>query len=241
MRYGILSDIHSNLEALERVLRFFKELGVDEYYCLGDIVGYGANPKECLQIIRSLGVTCVAGNHDWAVAGKLNPDNFHPDALEGVYWTRNQLSDEEINCLRGLSLVHKTRDAEFVHAMLSKPERFQYMAYSSEAVETFSLMARPLCFIGHTHVPQIICMRNGKAQSIKGPGINCDPGQKYILNVGSVGQPRDGNPMAACGIYDTDSRYFEAHRVAYDIAIAQEKILRAGLPASLAERLSLGR
>lgn len=241
MRYGIISDIHGNLEALEAVLKRCTAEAIDVYYCLGDIVGYGANPKECLARIRSVNAVCVAGNHDWAVAGKLNPSYFNPVAKDAVSWTQKQLSPDEIKFLNTLGLVIKEDNAVFVHAMLSEPEYFHYMIYKSEAEENFHLMERPLCFIGHTHTPQIIRFKDNTVECLEETAIAVEPEIKYIINAGSVGQPRDGNPQAAFVIYDSQRRDIKIRRVPYNISAAQEKILRAGLPAALAHRLESGR
>jgi len=240
MRYGILSDIHSNLEALQAVLRLYKEEGVEDFFCLGDIVGYGANPKECLDIVRDLKVVCVAGNHDWAVSGRLNPIYFNPVAKEAIFWTQKQLSSEDKDFLKSLELIFKNDDLIMVHGTLSEPERFHYMVYVSQAEAMFHLMDRGVCFIGHTHAPQVIIQKGEEAQRLDELKVEIQMGQKYIINVGSGGQPRDGNSMAAYCIYDTDTRVIEVKRAPYDIKTAQEKILESGLPVSLAERLAVG-
>ncbi len=241
MRYGILSDIHGNFEALKTVLDLYKEEGVENIFCLGDIVGYGANPKECLDIIRELKAICIAGNHDWAVSGKLDPVYFNPVAKEAVSWTQNQLSLRDIDFLNNLGLIFKNDHLILAHGTLNEPEMFRYMIHMSDATETFYLMDRPICFVGHTHAPNIIIQKEDETQCIETLKVNIDPQWKYIVNVGSVGQPRDRNPMAACSIYDTDTHVVEVKRVSYDIPTAQEKILKVGLPASLAERLAVGR
>jgi len=240
MRYGILSDIHGNLEALQAVLTACQKNMIEQFLHAGDIVGYGANPKECLEIVRKLGIPTVAGNHDWAVSGQLDPMFFNPMAKEAVYWTQKQLSAEEIDFLSHLELVYRNDDLILTHGTLSEPQRFHYMKYFSQADETFDLMDRDLCFIGHTHSPQIIMKQSGKSLPSETLNIQIKEGCQYIINAGSVGQPRDGEPMAAYCLYDTELRSIEIKRVVYDIKLAQKKILDAGLPASLAYRLSVG-
>lgn len=240
MRYGIVSDIHGNLEALQAVLDLCNGEGIEEFFCLGDIVGYGANPKECLHIVHGLKMTYVAGNHDWAVSGQLDPVYFNPVAKKAVYWTQKQLSSEGIGFLKRIPLVFANDDFILVHGTLCEPERFHYMMYSLQAAETFHLMDRDLCFIGHSHAPQIIIQQGEESWSSEALKIKVEPEHKYIINTGSVGQPRDGNPMAAYCVYDTDSRVIEIKRTPYDIQAAQEKILKSGLPVSLAERLAVG-
>ena len=240
MRYGILSDIHGNLEALQKVVSACQDEAVGALLCLGDIVGYGANPKECLDMVRELNAICVAGNHDWAATGKIHSESFNPDAKEAIYWTQQQLTDEDTAFLNGLSLVYHNPDLILVHGSLSEPERFHYMMYMSEAAETFYLMNRAVCFVGHSHVPQIIVQRDEENVALDDLKTKIQPDYKYIVNAGSVGQPRDGNPMAVYGIYDTETGTVKIKRTAYDIGAAQEKIIRAGLPMSLAERLAFG-
>jgi len=241
MRYGILSDIHGNFEALQTVVGLYRDESIENFLCLGDIVGYGANPRECIDIIRELKAVCIAGNHDWAVSEKLDPVYFNPVAKEAVSWTQKQLSSEDIDFLNNLGLVFKNDDLILAHGTLSEPEFFRYTIHMSDAMETFHLMDRPICFVGHSHAPNIFIQKGKEAQRVNTLKIKVDPECKYIINVGSVGQPRDGNPMAAYGIYDTDTRVVEVKRAPYDIQTAQEKILKVGLPASLAERLTIGR
>jgi len=242
VRYGILSDIHGNIEALETVLGLYQDEGIESFLCVGDIVGYGADPKECLDMIRGLNAVCIAGNHDWAVSGKLNPVNFNPVAKEAVMWTQKQLSSDDMDFINNLGLIFKNDDLILVHGTLSEPEYFHYTFYMSEAVgRTFHLMDHNICFIGHTHVPQIIVQQDEAAPCLDMLKTQVIPTKKYIVNVGSVGQPRDGNPMAAYCIYDTETSMVEVKRAQYDIETAQQKILKAGLPAVLAERLAAGR
>jgi len=241
MRYGILSDIHGNFEALQTVIDLIRDENVEHFLCLGDIIGYGANPKECLDIIRELKAICIAGNHDWAVSGKLDPAYFNLVAREAVSWTQNQLSSEDMDFLNNLGLIFKNDDLILAHGTLSEPELFHYMIHMSDATETFHLMDRPICFVGHTHAPNIIIQKEDEVQCDESLKVNVDSRWKHIVNVGSVGQPRDGNPMATYGIYDTDTHVVEVKRASYDVQTAQEKILKVGLPISLAERLAVGR
>lgn len=240
MRYGIFSDIHGNWEALQEVLQFYRREGVKDYICLGDIVGYGANPKECLDLVRGLNAACVAGNHDWAVSGRLNYDVFHGSARAAVDWTRGQLDGEDMTFLHHLPLMFKNDDFVAVHGTLSEPENFHYMIYMSDARETFHLMERQVCFVGHSHVPQIIIQRGEKVACSAKMNTQVHPADRYIVNVGSVGQPRDGNPKASCCIYDTATHALQISRLTYDVHSAYTKILKVGLPEDLAERLLAG-
>ena len=249
MRYGIFSDVHGNLEAFQAVLEAYKKENIDTYLCAGDSVGYGANPGECLHLIRELKAQSVAGNHDWAVAGKLDCHYFNRAAQEAVFWTQHQISPEDRNFLSNLDLVYSHDDLILVHGTLYEPACFHYLVEREQADRIFHLMDRNICFIGHTHVP-LVLVQDGEGRNILPDSkpsasggrskIELDSRPRYIVNVGSVGQPRDGNPLAAYCIYDSDARTFEIHRIAYDIETAQRKILEAGLPEFLAYRLRMG-
>jgi len=241
MRYAVISDIHGNLEGLQAVLRECSLAKVQAILCTGDIVGYGANPKECLAIIRQFKIITVAGNHDWAVGGRLDFSHFTDDGRAAVEWTRGNISMEDIAYLNGLELVVKNKDCILVHASLDHPKEFRYMTNVSKVTESFTLMDVPVCFIGHTHVQGVFVQADGKFYYLDNSTIEIQPRYKYIVNSGSVGQPRDGNPMAGFCIYDTQLQTIELRRVPYNIHEAQKKILEAGLPQNLAFRLSLGK
>ena len=241
MRYGIIADIHGNLEALETVIAACRQEGIQDFLCLGDLVGYGANPKECLKMIQYLKAICIAGNHDWAVLGKIDVAYFNPVAKAAIAWTRQQLSQQDLNFLKSLDLIFKNDDMILVHGTLDHPEEFHYLLDMSDILNTFSLIDRPLCFLAHTHVPGIFVKHKEKFYDARNLKITLSPQEQCVVNVGSVGQPRDGSPLAAYCIYDTDARKVEIKRIAYDIETAQKKILVAGLPAFLAQRLSIGR
>lgn len=241
MRYAILGDIHGNLEALESVLAVIEKNGPTQYLCCGDIVGYGADPQTCLERIRCLGAVTVAGNHDWAAGGRGDAEAFNPWARAAIAWTRTQLTDSQKAFLRDLPLVQKRDAVTIVHGSLHEPEKFHYLGSLLEANLTFQRMTGPICFVAHNHVPAIIVSREGqKASYFSGYSVQCERNSRYIINVGSVGQPRDGCRDAACCLYDPDEGRMEICRVPYDVKTAQEKILKAGLPSPLAIRLGLG-
>jgi predicted phosphodiesterase len=240
MRYGIFSDIHSNLEALEAVLEAFAEEGVEQYVSVGDIVGYGADPSQCIAIVEGLPCLVVAGNHDWAVSDLHDPRNFNEAAREAVLWTEAVLTWEEIGYLKSLGLIVEQDALTLVHGSLDHPDDFNYILTARDSQPTFELMKTPLCLIGHSHIPAIFRLTEKGIKSLKEHRIKIGPADKYIVNVGSVGQPRDGDPRAAYAIYDDAKRTLEIKRVKYDIKKAQEKILNAGLPSVLAYRLSTG-
>ncbi|MBF0571571.1 MAG: metallophosphoesterase family protein [Candidatus Omnitrophica bacterium] len=240
MRYGVVSDIHGNLEALKAVLGECRKLNVDSLLCCGDIAGYGADPKECLGLVRKLKAVAVAGNHDWAVSGKLDFSYFTPDGQAAVVWTRSHLAIEDIFYLNNLPLSLKNKDCTLVHGTLLNPQQFVYLTNETQAADTFALMDTQVCFVGHTHVPKVFIEREGNICQSDILDIELNAKYKYIVNLGSVGQPRDGNPLAGFCIYDTALRMIENHRVLYDINKAQQKILDTNLPETLALRLTRG-
>ena len=240
MKYALLADIHSNLEALNAVLEDASHQDVSKFACLGDIVGYNANPVECLKIIRDLGCVCVRGNHDHYCSHDENLDGFHPLAADVVDWTRKTLSAEERLFLRNLRLVSPVETFTIVHSTLDTPDSWGYVFDKLEAESNFNYQTTTLCFYGHTHVPLAFeksdTIRFGLYTKIK-VGL----GKKYFINVGSVGQPRDGDPRAAYVIFDMFNNTVELRRVPYPIEVTQKKILDAGLPSRIAARLAVGR
>jgi putative phosphoesterase len=229
MRYGIFSDIHANLEALEAVIEAFKNENIDKYFCLGDFVGYGADPVKCVSRVRSLDLTAVAGNHDRGVVGLFPERSFNRQALEALRWTKDHLTPQCGDFLISLGLLYEDAGMTLVHGTLEHPENFDYMLDERTATRSFALLHTGYLFVGHTHVPGIYVGTTGKDM------------QKYIVNVGSVGQPRDNNPQAAYCVYDTDTRLVRIKRVAYDVETARKKIIGAGLPRILGDRLLSGR
>ena len=245
MRYGIISDIHSNLEALNAALEHIG--GVDAYICPGDIVGYGANPNECCDIIRNLAPAVVIGNHDAAVIGTLDLSWFNRNATMAAKWTNGVLSEANREFLLKLQPTVSERQHVVVHGSLDDPLSFDYIMSPSAARPSFDA-AQPgvrVIFIGHTHVAEYYSRRQGSLEVdqfyLTGGGkVRLRHDFSYVVNCGSVGQPRDGNPAASCGVYDADEQTIEVFRVPYDLHAAQAKIHEAGLPAPLADRLTLG-
>ena len=240
MRYAIVSDVHSNLEALEAVLAAVEEDHIDGYLSTGDVVGYGADPAACVERVRALDPHIVAGNHDWAVAGKLSLDFFNSYAREAIEWTRKRLDRDAIDWLASLRLVKKVGKVTLVHATLNTPENFDYLLTAYDAHLSLEVLETSVCFVGHSHVP-ITFAQNGSVTFSFASEFDLSQVQKAIVNAGSVGQPRDGNPHAAYGIYDSETNRVEVRRVPYDVASASRKILAAGLPSVLAERLWIGK
>ena len=240
MRYAIIADIHGNLEALQTVLEDAKAQHPTHYVCLGDIVGYNANPKECLDIVRSMNIPVVKGNHDDYCSTDEPLDGFNPAAAEAVNWTRKQLSPEDRQWLRDLKYVRMVTSFTIVHATLDGPQRWGYVFDKLAAAASFTYQNTAVCFFGHTHVP-VAFIRDSVVRGGTYSKFKVEPGKKYFVNVGAIGQPRDNNPKAAYVVYDMDEATIELRRLEYDIAAAQKKILDAGLPARLAERLAFGR
>ena len=238
--FAVLGDIHANLDALEAVLADCREQGVTDYLCTGDVVGYNARPHECLEIVRNLGCPVVMGNHDHYVSSQQNLDDFNPHAAAVIQWTRGQLSEEEMAYLKGLPFVLTRMGIALVHATMDSPEGFGYVFDHLQAEAHFIHQKTPLCFHGHTHCPMIYEKQIAAVYRIDAQDFRLPIGRKYFINVGSVGQPRDGDPRAAYLLYDPMARAIRFRRVPYDIVAAQAKIRAAGLPERLAERLAVG-
>ncbi len=241
MRYGIFSDIHSNLEALQAVIKAYQKEEIDKYFCLGDVVGYGANPNECVEITRSLASATVAGNHDWAAVDLCSRKSFNQEATEAIIWTSLQLSPSSRDFLRTLNLVSQQDDLVLVHGSLNEPQNFDYLLNVNLCRATFELLQSDICFVGHTHLP-VVFVKNeeGNIHFEDVQKIKIIPGNKYVINVGSVGQPRDSIPAAAFCIWDTEKRVLEIKRIAYDVFLARQKIIDRGLPEFLGNRLLVG-
>ena len=216
--FAILGDIHANLDALNVVLDDCRAQGVTDFLCTGDVVGYNACPHECMEIVRALGCPVVVGNHDYYVSSRQNLDDFNPAAAAVVEWTRKQLSVEEVYWLRNLPFTHTQMGITLVHSTMDRPENFGYVFDNLQA-EAKSM--------------------NGVFR-IDAQDFALPIGRKYFINVGSVGQPRDGDPRATYVIYDPKERKIRYRRLEYDIEAAQERVRRAGLPERLAARLAIG-
>ena len=240
---AIFSDVHSNLEALQAVLAEMESLGLTRRICLGDIVGYGANPAECLELVRSLGCPIVKGNHDQLVAGDEELEGVSDTAKSGIEFSRKQLSSEQRKFLADLPMTLTDEGCEFVHASLDQPEGWWYVLRPEDALLHFEAQTRPVCFCGHTHIPFV--WHNdpkGKLDVARGTGaVRLPEKGKALINVGSVGQPRDRRAEACYAIFDLKARRVEFRRVPYDIAAAKRKIIKARLPRFAAQRLSQGK
>ncbi len=240
MKYAIFGDIHANLEGLEAVLADSKEQGCTDYVCVGDIVGYASNPKECLARVRELDCPVVKGNHDEEAVLDTSLEGLNPLAKFAMEWTRNQLDEEEREYLTNLKLVRQVRDFTIVHATLDTPGGWTYVTNKFDAMASFSYQFTQLCFYGHTHTPRIY-VKGDSVDAAEETSVDLTMGTKYFINVGSAGQPRDGDWRAAYAIYDVENQNVTIRRLEYDIQTAQQKILDAGLPEMLAHRLALGK
>lgn len=242
MRYLVLSDIHSNLEALQAVL---DDAGpVDEIWCLGDLVGYGPDPNACVELLRSRPHRCVAGNHDWATLGKLDLQDFNSDARQANLWNREQLAPENLAFLDALPQVLTEGQFTLVHGSPRHPI-WEYIIEASTAQANFSHFETPFCFVGHTHTPIIFGLVAADGREV------CEPlaltegtvglGQeRLIINPGSVGQPRDGNPQASYVILNGKALTVEHRRTSYPLERTQAKMLEHDLPLRLVVRLGYG-
>jgi len=232
MKYAVISDIHANLEALQKALQVIASRHVDEIICLGDVVGYGASPNECVDLVRARCAATVLGNHDAAALDPTQAEDFNVIARRAIGWTSERLTQESRAFLSALPMETRKGQLLFVHSSPRSPESWDYILGSDDASTAFRYFTEQLCFIGHTHVPGVFS-HNGRAMNVSGD-------DRYLVNVGSVGQPRDGNPMLAFGIFDAETWTYELVRSEYDIQSAADRITSAGLPKELAYRLMYG-
>lgn len=240
MRFAIFSDLHGNLEATEAVLADAKAQECTHHVCLGDLVGYNANPHECVEIVRQMDCPVVKGNHDEQASLDTSSRDFNELAEKAINWTREHLTQEDKKWLADLRLIRQVRDFTIVHATLDTPAEWGYVFNNLDAVASFTYQHTTLCFFGHTHVAGAF-VRGERVQRVRTERLNIEPGKKYFINTGSVGQPRDSDARAAYCVYDSDQNVVIQRRVTYDMATARQKIIDAGLPRLLADRLEIGR
>lgn len=240
MRYAVFSDIHGNLEAYKAALDDMSGRRIGRYLCAGDIVGYGADPALCIAETKDISDGVIAGNHDLASAGLFDKKYFNEWALEAVNWTAGVINEHNKDYLRQLALTYADGAIEMVHGTLNEPGEFHYITEDGNMALTFSLMRARICFVGHTHVPAVFC-RSADRIRRAADGMRIEAGAEYIVDAGSIGQPRDGDPRGSYAIYDDELPAVEIRRFEYDIKAAQAKIIKEGLPVFLAERLAAGR
>jgi diadenosine tetraphosphatase ApaH/serine/threonine PP2A family protein phosphatase len=240
VRYAILSDIHGNLEALRAVLADCQDRA-DGLLCLGDTVGYGADPLPCVELVAERAQAIVGGNHEHAVAGRLDLGWFNRHARAAAEWTQERLDDDHRAYLGALPLMTEVGDATLVHASPTQPDEWEYLVTAEDGFGAFPHFVSRWCFVGHSHAPGAWSL--GSSGPEHHPGAveqQAERGRRYIVNVGSVGQPRDRDPRAAYALWDVDASRVEIRRVVYDVETARRKITAAGLPRFLADRLSAG-
>ena len=228
MKFAIIADVHANLEALQAVLEDAKEQRCTHHVFLGDFVGCCADPKACVDIVRTTKAPCVKGNHDEYCATNMHLDGINAHAAKAVEWTRKQLTADDRQWLQKLPYVRQVEDFTIVHATLDQPERWQYVFDKLAAAASFPYQNTELCFFGHTHVP-VAFIRETVVRGGTYTKFKVVPGKQYCVNPGAVGQPRDNNPKAAYVVYDIDEETVELRRSAYDIAATQKKIQDAGI------------
>lgn len=247
MRLGIISDIHANYEALVAVYKALEASGCEEYYCLGDVVGYGPSPKECIQFVREHNIKCVIGNHDKYVSEDCDSWPIKDYAQKAILWTRSVLSEDELEWLRALPVKIDAHGITFIHASLDDDETslaWPYILDTNAAARHFFFQTEKICFFGHIHIPLVFTLGHDHSvglELLRSCTLDKDSRIKYLLNVGSVGQPRDSDRRASSVMYDTETFDLRLLRVEYDIAETQKKILDADLPELLATRLSSGK
>jgi diadenosine tetraphosphatase ApaH/serine/threonine PP2A family protein phosphatase len=243
MRVGILSDIHGNIEALEKILEEFESLGgVDKFVCLGDTVGYGADPDTCCTVVRELCDFTLLGNHDAAVAGRMDYSYYYDAAREALDWCEKQLSSENMDWLKKLPYTQREDDTLYCHGSPLNPAEYDYIFATDQAREL--LMMRDelpqATFIGHSHLTKIFALTDDDAMDVVAPKFRMNDEMRYIVTVGSVGQPRDYDPRACAGLYDTEKSEFSYVRVEYDVEAQMRKIIDSGLAQNFGMRLLIG-
>jgi predicted phosphodiesterase len=242
MRYGFFSDVHANLEALNSVTKDFQKEKLDKVFFLGDAVGYGPDPNECVSIVDRLTDVKLMGNHDFAALGLIETTQFNEYAQQAMDWTRNILTEESLNVLSGFAMDNRFDQLCLVHSTPKQPQEWNYIFDLDDAEENFGFFENQICVIGHSHFPAIIKKFDGRRCFLhqeRKTGI--EDGFKYIINIGSVGQPRDGSNKACYMIYDTEEKVITLKRLEYDFKKTQAKMKKRGLPQFLVDRLAVGR
>jgi len=240
MQYALIGDIHGNVDALTAVLDAIDGFVPDAIYCLGDIVGYGAAPLECIEITRSREIPSVAGNHDWAATGDISMEYFNPIARASAEWTRSVLTPDAVSYLRELPVQVVTNGMLLTHGSPHNPAAFEYVLTVEQAIAALTGMEETVGFTAHSHIPLTFSLDKNRLSLSVEPQFQVEDGVHALVNVGSVGQPRDNDPRAAFVLYDTETRRAEIRRVPYDIEAAARKIMDARLPDENADRLYAG-
>lgn len=242
MRMAVLSDVHANLEALEAVAADMDRQRVEKVMFLGDVVGYGADPNACVKLIARLCDIRLMGNHDYVGLGLDSPKYFNVMAQQSILWTQKELDRKATELMSDFSLEAEYLNYYFVHATPDNPLEWNYLLTPDEAARNFAAFAQDICFVGHSHLPAVFRLRpDGASDMVRETEFRAEPDCRYIINVGSVGQPRDGNHEACYLIAETDVNIFTYRRVGYNLPKAQEKMKKARLPEFLITRLAGGK
>ena len=244
MRFGIFSDVHANIEALSAVMEALRQERVDRYYCLGDVVGYGASPNECADIVRRVAEVTILGNHDAAVAGRMDYSYYYEAARQALDTHANQLTPDNMAWLKSLPYKHELNDVglHLCHGSPLRIEEFEYIFAPEQARECLGMWADlgDLTLIGHSHLCKVFALTPTSVEELPSVDFKLEKNRKYIVSVGSVGQPRDYDNRASFTIYDSDEKKFYFKRIEYDIESAAEKVLKAKLERNFAHRLYIG-
>lgn len=242
MKYGFFSDVHANLEALKACIIDFQTEKLDKIFFLGDAVGYGPYPNECIELINSVAEVKLMGNHDYAALGLMDTELFNQFAAESMGWTKNSLSPKTIALLADFEIKHVIGNILLVHSSPREPELWHYILDMDDAIESFDYFTQRVCLIGHTHRPFIVVRKqSGECELAAGPEESISQDCRYLINIGSVGQPRDGDPRSCYLIYDDENETVQHKRVQYNVRATQKDMARIGLPGFLIERLAVGR
>jgi predicted phosphodiesterase len=242
VRFALISDIHGNLEALTAVLKDVEKRHIEAVHCLGDVIGYGSEPIKCLHLINQFCDIKLLGNHEYVVLGKESEEAYTEVAKVSSQWTREQLTDKEMSMIASFGIDYMIEETYLVHASPYQPSEWHYVLSPDDAQVAFQHMPGKICFHGHTHVPIVFTYReNDIPRRRVGHSFHPDEESRYLVNIGSVGQPRDNDPRASYVTYDTEAQEVGYHRVEYDISTAQKKMAEARLPSLLIDRLAVGR
>ncbi len=242
MKIGIISDIHSNIQALTTALDWLDDHDADQIVCLGDVVGYGADPNPCCELIRERVDVTLLGNHDAAVIGMMDIGYYYAAARDAIYWTRKELTADNFEWLYGLPYTHVDDHAAYFHSAPIRPSGFFYVVQTKDALAHTAVYDKlqPWNFVGHSHLTNQYMLNDKRAKDVSGRRLTAHEDRKFIINVGSVGQPRDRDKRLCFGVFDTDERTFEHVRLDYDIDSAAKRITEAGLDQKFAKRLFTG-
>ncbi len=242
MKYGFFSDVHANLEALKACIVDFRSEKLDKVYFLGDAVGYGPNPDECVKLIDEIAEVKLMGNHDYAALGLMETEYFNQYAAESMGWTKNSISEKTVEIMSDFELTYVIGEILLVHSSPREPENWHYILDMEDAEENFDFFTEKICLLGHTHRPYIVYKAESENAILSNDTEVVIEGEyRYLVNIGSVGQPRDGDPRSCYLIYDSDKGSIRLKRVQYDVKSTQKVMAKIGLPEYLIDRLAVGR